>query len=296
MLDGILTGSVASDPAFQTVIAPFLVAFGLGALVRVAARGEAGPRFMGIAACVGFLVAYALFEGIPSFPPPTSKQKVFYLVALGAGMGFALDFARAPRLAARVLGLGFALLCVAWLAWRPLSAGPSIGFMAGALALWAGGALFLWRVARVDERDGALNAGILVVVAALGLAALAMQAASISLALLSLALASAVGALALWDYGAWVVSGRRRGFGAAAGLGAAGALVAIAGVLALYTQAASPPAMAVLLVVAFSDELARHLNTGSGAPGRALAPVMLGLVAAMPALAAVGLAHLLTGR
>jgi len=83
--------SLIQNPVFQTVVAPFTVALILAAVLRLVGGSGCGAAIMGIAIAVGFLVGYGLFEGVPSFPPLASKQKVFYLAALGGLVGLALD-------------------------------------------------------------------------------------------------------------------------------------------------------------------------------------------------------------
>lgn len=286
-----LEPAVLNDPAVQTGLAPFLVAL----VVGMALRALGGERVMGVALGLGFLAAYALLEGVPTFPPPASKQKVFYLAAFGLAAGLAIDLARRPAWLGQAAAVAYPLACALWFAWRRLGGTPDIAFLATLAGLWAGGAVFLVRLGRVGEGEGALDAGIVLVAAALGAAGVAMLGASITLALSSAAVAAAAGGLALWDYIAWGARGARRPFGAAALLGGGGALVALAGVMALYTPQVSKAALALVVLVPFADRAARHIALGSGALARLTGPVALGAVAAVPALAAVGLAYLTGG-
>ena len=189
----------------------------------------------------------------------------------------------------------FPLACALWFAWRRLGGSPDIEFLATLAGLWAIGALFLDRLAQIGEQDGALNAGIPLIAAALGAAVVSMQGASITLALLSGAVAAAAGGLALTDFAVWVARGRRRPFGAAAVLGGGGALVALAGIMALYTPQISKPALALLLLVVFADRAARRLSLGSALAARIGEPLALGALTAVAAFAAIGLAYLMTG-
>ena len=281
------------DPAVQTGLVPFALAFGLAAVLQALGAG----RVMELALGAGFLAAYALFEGVAPFPPPAAKQKVFYLVAFGLAAGLLIDLAKRPAWLTRGAVIAFPLACALWFAWRRL--GGSLdgsldpGFAASLLGLWAGGALLLARLERVGESQGAVTAGILLIAAALGAVGVAMLGASITLALSAGAVAAAAGGLVLWSYLVSILKGRTVPFGTAAVLGGGGALVALAGVLALYTPQAAKIPLALLLLCLFADQAAQRASLGSGLLARLGGPVVLAALACVPALAAVGLAYLM---
>ena len=287
--------SLLDDPMIQVGLAPLAVAFGLAAFIRVIGGPERGPRLMGIAAIAGFLLAYALFEGVPMFPPPAAKQKLFYLVILGAAAGFALDMTGRPaglQRSARMILPGLALL---WLAWRQLAAGVALAELATLAALWGGGALALWRLERAETESGGLSAAVMLIVAALTVAGIASLGASLTLALLAVALAAAAGGVALWGYGIWLIKATRGPFGATTLFGGGGALLALAYILTLFTPQASRAALVVVLLVFFADLAAGRIRLGNALRSRMLGPVLFAALAAVPALAAIGVASVGAG-
>jgi len=278
-----------SDPAVQVGLAPFAVALALG----LAAQAFGAARFMGLAIGAGFLVAYGLFEGVADFPPPASKQKVFYLVAFGLAAGLAIDLAGRSVWVARAAIVGFPLACALWLAWRRLGGDPSLDFLAALAGYWIGAAIFLARLAQLGAREGPACAGAVLIAAALAASGVAALGSSISLALLAAAVAAATGGATLWSYGAWLLKGQAGAFGQAALLGGGGALVALAGVMTLYAPQTSKVALVLIVLVAFADLAVRPLSGGTGMLARASRPVIHGVLAAIPALAALGLATLM---
>ncbi len=285
-----------SDPAVQTGLVPFALALALAALAGALGVGRVASLALGI----GFLSAYALFEGVAPFPPPAAKQKLFYLVAFGVVAGLAIDLLNRPAWLSRAAVVAFPLACALWFAWRRLGGSMELGdlgFAASLLGLWAGGALLLFRLDRVGQAQGAVPAGILLIAAALGAFGVSILGASITLALSAGAAAAAAGGLTLWGYLVWIVKGRASPFGAAAVLGGGGALVALAGIMVLYTPGIGKIPLVLLLLCLFADQAAQTIGQGIGlggsALGRAAGPIVLAALAAVPALAAIGLAYLM---
>ena len=279
----------------QVGLVPLTVAFGLAAFVRIIGGPERGPRLMGIAALIGFLLAYALSEGVPGFPPAAATQKLFYLVLLGGAAGFALDLAGRPPSPQRTARMIFPGLALLWLAWQQLAAGVALGELATLAALWGGGALVLWRLERAETQSGGLSATLLLVVGALGTAGVAVLGSSPTVASLAGVLAAAAGGLALWGYCIWLVKAARGPFGATALLGGGGALLGLAYTLALLSPQASRAALAVLVFVFFADMAAGRIRLGNSLHSRALGPALFAALAAVPALAALGVATAMSG-
>jgi hypothetical protein len=284
-----------ADPVFQTVVAPF----GLALLVVAAARLGGGAQRSDIVAGAGvalaILVGYALFEGIPRFPPPAAKQKLFYLIALGAALGLIVDSLGRPAFIDRLVLLVFPAVCVIWLAWRQLSAGPALSEATTLLLLWVGMAAALWRTAEAGNRGGSTAGPVLVIVAALGIAGVAMLGRTMTLSLLSLTIAAATGALAVWSHLSAILGYAARGGARTLLLPAAGGLAIICALLVLFTPTASRMALIGILLVPFTKPVARRIHLGSGAAERVLTPLVHGFVAALPALAAVGIAYVTSG-
>jgi hypothetical protein len=289
----------------QVGFVPLAVAFGLAAFVRIIGGPERGPRLMGISALAGFLLAYILSGGVPAFPPASAAQKVFYLALLGGAAGFALDLAGRPAQPQRTARMVFPGLALLWLAWRQLASGVALGDLAILAALWGGGALVLWRLERAETQGGGLSATLMLVVGALGVAGIAVLGASAagssaagtssSVASLAAALAAAAGGLALWGYCIWLVKAARGPFGATALLGGGGALLGLAYALALFTPQASRAALVVLTLVFFADMAAGRIRLGDSLHSRAFGPALFVALAAVPALAALGVATAMSG-
>ncbi|MDX1653603.1 MAG: hypothetical protein R3310_00180 [Candidatus Competibacteraceae bacterium] len=275
------------NPLFQAVLAP-LLACALAAVVLGLLTG--GRALLGVALAVGFATGYLLMEGLPPFPPPAAKQKVFYLVLLGGLTGAALDWRARPPWILWALALLWPVLILLWLAWRRLTGGLDGTFWLTVLLLWMGAALVLGRLVQVAQGRDGLEALVLLLVTAVGASGVAMGAASLTLALQFAALAAACGALALWG---WINRFRHLPpppFAAAALLAGGGTLVALAGVLGLYTFQISYPAMALLLLIPFAHLLLDRLPLGGEGTARVLGPVVLAVLTAVPAAAAVALA------
>jgi hypothetical protein len=270
------------DPLVQSALLPALATALLTGLIRLAGGRGRGPLLASAAIAAGFLLAYAAILGWPPLPPRASTQKIAYIALAGLALGAALDAAGAGRgvLGWASVALG-TLLAVGWLYGRQLLAAPTAEQIALAAAVALGG-LFL--LARLEvARDDAPSAAVMLLVAAAGAAFVAVLGRSAALGQLAGALAAATGGFLLWN---WPVARYR--FGAAAVLGAGGALVAILASLAFFT-AASRIALALLPLVFLADSAAARLPLGKKP---ALRPVGLGLVALVPAALAVAAAYL----
>jgi hypothetical protein len=283
------------DPVLQAVIAPFGVALLVAAAARLMGGGRRAELLAGVGVVFGVLVGYALLEGVPQFPPPASKQKLFYLIALGAAAGLVVDGLGRPSRIDALAIVAFPAVCLAWLAWRQLNAGPESMLLVTLAILWVGSAAALRRLADASDRGASVTGPILLIVAAVGTAGVALLGRTATLALLSGAIAAATGAIALWNYVASIRGSGRAGFGRTALLAAAGGLTVICALLVLYTPTASRVALVGVLLVPFSEPVARRLRLGGGAGERVLGPIVHGAVAAIPALAAVGFAYWASG-
>lgn len=283
------------DPVFQTVIAPFGVAFLVVAAARLGGSGKRAELLAGLGVCLGILAGFALLEGVPQFPPPASKQKLFYLIALGGAVGLVVDGLGRRSLVDALAIVAFPAVCLAWLAWRQLNAGPELTLLVTLAVLWAGSAAVLRRLADASDRGAGVTGPVLLIVAAIGTSGVALLGRTATLALLSGAIAAATGAIALWNYVARIRGSARGGFDRTALLAAAGGLAVICALLVLYTPTASRIALVGVLLVPFSEPVARRIRLGSGAAERILSPIVHAAVAAVPALAAIGFAYVSSG-
>ncbi len=177
------------------------------------------------------------------------------------------------------------MLMQLWLAWPQLRT-PTPSLIVLFVALYALAALCFWRV--MLSREQGLEPVVMILMAAIGLAGVAFISGSLSIAQLCAALAAAVGGFALWN---WPVS--RYPFGTVGIVSGGSALLALAAVTLLLTDA-SPIALATLALVFFANTISRRIPTKTPQHGRVLEPVFLALVAAIPVVLAMVLAQVLT--
>ena len=118
-----------------------------------------------------------------------------------------------------------------------------------------------------------------------------MIGASASLGALAGAVAAAMGGVLLWLYVMVVAHDERFGFGALGWLASAGVLLFIGDLLVLFAPDVNRWSLALLLLVFLADKVPAGRRS-RGAMGRAMNPVVLTMIAAVPVVAAVGLAML----
>jgi hypothetical protein len=179
---------------------------------------------------------------------------------------------------------------------RQLLAGPDVWLLIKLAVMWAGAAIVLWQICVATARCGALAGAILVIATAVGAAGVAALAPFIGVTLLCASVAAVAGATALWAYGARVLARAPMTIGATSLLGAAGGLVATVLLLVLFTASVSTAGAALLIAVPFAGLVAEPLLVGGGIGRRVFGPVLLTVLAAVPAAAAIGLAYLTPGQ
>jgi hypothetical protein len=279
-----------ADPRFQSTVVPFAVAALTTALVRAAA-GARGDAWAGLAVIAGVAAAYALILGPPPFPPRASTHKIAYIGVAAGLVGLALDLARARPPLVRLAVASGALAAALWLIGPRLDVGDPMGLLWPALPVLA---VWLILALRLEAQTGAgLAAPVALAVAAAGLSLVALYGRSASIAQLAAALAAAVAGYALWN---WPV--QRMALARAAVLAAGSLLLGLATQSLLFTKAQAA-ALALLLLALFADRpaawLLARLVPPPGRLGKALAPLVLALVAALPAAGAVAIAWLAAG-
>jgi hypothetical protein len=291
---------ILTDPLGQGIVLPFLVAGFIALWMRMGGGAAFAARFGGLGIGLGFLVAYALVQGIQPFPPSGSLAKVFYVVGLGMAVGLVADLGPAERRDAHLFAVLVPLAALVWLAIRPLGA-PSWSLVGTLLLLYVASMLVYWRVAATargaDQAGGeaaALFPATLVLVAAVPLGLVALMGGSAAIATLSFAVAAGAGACLGVQYLAYLAQGRVHGLGSAAIFGAAGALLALAYVIVLFNEGASRVALALVLLVFIVDLWARRRALAM-AP-RWLRPVAYGAMVAVPATVAFAYAYLVLGH
>jgi len=285
------------DPAVQGGVLPFI--FGLVFVFAFRGLGGApgGRRWAILGAALAFLPAYLILEGVAPFPPVASKQKLMYLAIVAIALGFVLEIGVAGRVAVRVLAALYAAGALAWLAANTLSRGPSTMDWIELAVLWVAGTLVLWfldQAARPDggDRDdestrGGVHAPSLLLVAALAGGAVSLLGAFIGFAQLSIAIGAIFGAFMLVNYVGYVRTGQTLGFGPIGVLGAGGAWLAGVYIAALFGGDVDPWALGCLALIFPADQIARRLSVGPSVGGRAMEPLIYGVIVAIPAIAAV---------
>lgn len=274
-----MLSALLNDLLVQTAVLPLLVAAAAAGLLRFAGRRAAAGGVL-----AGFILAYLLIVGLPALPPPSAMGKLFWAAVLGLALGLGADLAGlAPRRAGLLVGAWLAL-ALAWLALPRLTAATGLGQTLLVLTLLAVTAVPVLR--RGAAGQGATTPGVVLLALALAVGGTAFAGASASAAQLAFALAAATGGLLLWN---WPVERHHWG---AAGQAAFGVVVLLAAVLAFFTDARAEVLLAVLPAL-FAERLRNRLPLPHTATGRAVGTVALGAIAAVPAIAAVGIAFLL---
>ena len=106
----------------------------------------------------GLLMAFVQLRGIPSLPPNSAPEKLFYLITLAGLIGVALDLLGRPPLIGRLAFVLFPAICLAWFSLRLLLAQPDVGLLIKLAIMWAGAAIALWQICVANARGGALPA------------------------------------------------------------------------------------------------------------------------------------------
>jgi len=285
-----------NNPVFQAVIVPFVVAFLVIGASRLVGWRTGSEVLAGLSVAAGLLMAFVQLRGTPSLPPNSAPEKLFYLIVLAGLIGVALDLLGSPPLLRRLAFVLFPAICLTWFSLRLLLSRPDIGLLIKLALMWAGAAIVLWQICVATARGGALAGAILILATAVGAAGVAALAPFIGVTLLCASVAAVAGASALWAYGARVLVGPPMTIGATSLLGAAGGLVATVLLLVLFTPSVSTAGAAFLIAVPFAGVVAEPLLLSGGIGRRVFGPVLMTVVAAVPAAGAIGLAYLMPGQ
>jgi hypothetical protein len=279
--------SFIDDPRFAASLLPLAVAFLSAGLIRLAGGAGRGATFADAGIGLGILAVFlALYRAIP-FLFHVSNHAVGEAALAGLGLGAVLTLGHAGSLLRRTAAVVMALAILYRLGGLAMMHGARVDSLVVALAA-LGGMLALLRLEAAGGRGA--NPLVLLLVASVGLAGVAYVGASVSLAQLAGGIAAAAGGFLLWN---WPVPRWR--FGAMGVLAGGGAFVAVAASLALLLTEPPYLSLALLLLVFLAEPVAARLpfgRPGGGLIARAAAPIALGLVAAVPTLAAIGLAVL----
>ena len=267
------------------IVPAALVIFGAAFLFTGATRliwgKERGPRRAALGAGLVIPIACLAIAGMPQFPPESLIDLIPILAAVGFFFGVILDLEEIDRWPRRAVTI-FAPLT--GLVWVVAEASESISSQTDrnvTVAMFAAMAIATVRVSR--GRGSAMTAPIQLAVAAIGLGVLAWVGGSGLLAQISAAVAFAVSGFLIWN---WPVF--RFPPGAALVMGAAVPLAAIGGALTL-SGTVGGGALAILVLIFFSDWLAGAISLGGSSLAQAMRPI---LVAAAGMLVVAGAAAL----
>ncbi|MBK3801718.1 hypothetical protein GAY33_21290 [Azospirillum brasilense] len=275
--------ALLDDLVVQTALFPLVVGVAAVGVVRLAGGRTRGPRLAAAGVATAFLAAYALIVGLPALPPPSSMGRLFWSAVAGLVIGVGADLAGLDRRRGTWLLGAWVTASLLWIA-LPVLPG-SLDTITAAVLLLAGGWIALSRTA--GEGEGAATPGVALLAAAVAVGGVALVGASASVAQLAFALAAATGGLLLWN---WPVE--RHAWGNA-GQAALGILVLLAATLTFFSSAHAE-ALLLVLPAFFADRLRDRLPLPRTVAGRAMGTVALTAIALVPAVAAVGVAFLLS--
>ena len=297
-----MLAGLMNDLVVQTAVLPLVAGLLAPGILRLVGGAEVGGRWAAAGPGLAFLAIFLLIIGWPGFPPNAAVGKLGWGVMAGLVVALLLDLRPRTHGVRQLAGLGLLLLVGAWIL-SPLVKTLALG---DALRLAVLGIVvaLIWprlapaadasrresgRVGSDGSDDSPVLPATLVLMAALAVGGVALVGASASLAQLGFALAASIGGLLLWN---WPQS--RHHYGVAALWAGGGTLLLLIIILVFFTQSRAEALLAAVPLF-FVDRLSRACPLPANAFGRALAPVVTGVLALVPALAAIGLAYLLSG-
>ena len=270
----------------HSALVPFAVAAAAAGLLRLIGGADLGAMIATAGIGLAFAIGHMLILGLPAAWPTSAAQKILVVAVAATAVGLALDLSNGRSTMTRLLAYLLPLAALLWLGWARVAALDWIDIAALALTVVAGG----YAVSRpLAEGAETADSGVKLMVAAAALGFVAVIGRSASFGQLAGVLAAATAGFLAWN---WPVARFR--FGAAAVLGAGTIFLALAGAIAVFTNAPKA-ALVLLLPIFFADRAVGRIRIGARRPGDAVRPVLVFAVAAIPAIAAVGLAHILGG-
>ena len=262
------------------MLLPFLGAVAATGLLRLVGGASLGPRLAGAGAAAGFLLAYAAVVGARGLPVPFGDHKILTLALLGMLAGILIDSEGWGGKWQRVVVIALGVSALGWII-GPEALRTDPGPERNLLVAYVAGAILVFvRITRVAGSAG--TAPIQLAVAATGIAIVATGGGASGVGYLGLALAAAT-----FGFVAWNVPDVRFAPGPALVLGVATPLLAMAGQL-LVDEDASPVALALLLLVFFSEWIAGHIKISGGKITR---PIVLAFSGLLVVALAVGVAQ-----
>jgi hypothetical protein len=260
------------------------VSLAIAGVLRLIAGSTNGPAMAGAAIVIGFITGFILLFGAPSAWPDTATQKIFFLAILGGIFGLGLDLSREARHITMFVSALTPAVALAWLGWPRLIAADWAGILTLAIVALAGGGVLTELYSRSAQPA---ESAVKLLVGAMALALIALIGGSASYAQLCGVLTAATAGFLFWT---WPVARCR--FAASAVFGGGLVYIALVGATAAFTSV-SKPALGLLLPIFFADRALGRFDTGIRRLNQAIKPIFLAVIALIPAIAAVGLAHLL---
>lgn len=274
--------NLLANPAVQAVIVPFIAAAFAAGILRLLGGSARGVAIAGAAVGIGLLAGHVAQFGEPQMIPRASSQKIFHITAVATFVGMVVDLAFFGRSVRQFLAVAGAVVAALWIAENRLGSADAVFVVTLILGIFVGAGVLL----RLEQANRAGLDGIAVLaMAALGLGVVALLANSASVASLAFALAAGCAGFAVWN---WPVS--RWPAGASVLFAGGIAWVALAIVALLFTHA-SPIALAATAGAFLADPIVRRLGLAGAGWAR---PVAIAVAAAIPVLAGIGLAWVLT--
>ncbi len=273
-----------NDLLVQSAFVPFAVSLAAAGIIRLVAGSTSGPVMAGAAVTLGFIVGYVLVFGAPMAWPASATQKLFFIAIIGGIFGLSLDLSREARHITLFVSALMPILPLLWLGWSRVIQ-PDWGdiLTLGVIALAGGGVLTELYSRHAQPAESAVK----LLIGAMTLALIALIGSSASYAQLCGVLTAATAGFLFW---LWPLARCR--FAASAVFGPGLLFISLVSAVAVFTTA-SKPALGLLLPIFYADRALGRFDTGIRKLNQALKPMFLAIIALIPAIAAVGLAHLL---
>lgn len=279
-----------ADLILWTILVPLLMGLGMGLFGRLG--GERRVLVAGLLFLAALLAVVAI-EGAPVFPPVAGRQKLPFVLA-----GFALFFlvlAVLRRPSGRVASAALVAAAIAvpsvWIGLRLLAAAPAKALAVVLVILFFAGVTLLLVSSAPRERAPGSSPLIGLLFVLIATAVVSVTGGYIGMAQVSGALAAVTGGWLLVGYVAFL-----RGDDAALDPGALPVLawLVLSALFLVVTLLFAPSAHSgALVLAALPMAVAAWWDRRAGVPAalpRAFRPVLAGLLAAIPALAAILLA------
>lgn len=275
------------DPIFQALALPLAAGFVLTGLLRAAGREGRGRALAGGSITIAFVIAFLVLLSFPEWRPVDPIDKVAYL-ALGAlAIGAFADLTGFPVQIKYALILAIPLLGLAWVAEPQIRGDPGLSGALTLVLLFAASGVGAYRLT-LREGSG-LTPTIYIGASAAGLALIGLFADDNPLYFLAFALAAATLGFAIWNWP------KNRFSPSATHLVSTGTvLIALAGAMVLDGRS-SRIAMAVLILVFFSDKFVETVRLGEGRIGTVLRPLAILAASGVIVLAAAAIGFFIGG-